>query len=188
MPRQLGYYEIACDIRSARPTEVGAYITANCVKGGGFKFSASFSLRRLASDRLQFQQSPMDGSGTGFIENYFRCQQRPSGETRWDHNGSLVSLRAEGNTRTFVYDEPRAGIAAVGVRPGTILFKGEVVDGRYFGTAHIFTPACGAFPYAVEGMALGGERVRLRGRAPRVDKSCRVIGYIDDILEFRLLR
>jgi hypothetical protein len=60
----------------------------------------------------------------------------------WLHNGSVVKLISDGETREFYYWEPRMGMRQVGVREGTLLFKGVVRDGTYSGTAYIFNLRC----------------------------------------------
>ena len=42
----------------------------------------------------------------------------------WDHNGSIMRLKAQGNQRWFYYEKPRSVLYASGVRPGTLLFNG----------------------------------------------------------------
>jgi hypothetical protein len=64
-------------------------------------------------------------------------------DTLWDHNGSLLYLRAEGTLREFHYKEPRPGMLQEGVHPSTLLFRGESDNHRYFGTAFIFSSRCG---------------------------------------------
>ena len=110
------------------------------------------------------------------------------GVTRWDHNGSIMRLEADGAQRRFVYVTPRAGMRRVGVRSGTLLFNGRR-DGRsYEGTARIFNKRCGVFTYRVQGEISDDERrVTLWGRAPRVGSDCSVRGSRDDRLEFELL-
>ena len=41
--------------------------------------------------------------------------------TIWDHNGSVMYLVANGPSREFHYQKPRAGMLEVGVRPGSLL-------------------------------------------------------------------
>jgi trypsin-like peptidase len=109
--------------------------------------------------------------------------------SHWRHNGSLLYLVAEGDSRKFFYEKPRPGIMSEGARPGSILFSGKAVDNAYAGTAYIFKRQCGEFGYEVSGPILDNYmRVILRGRAPRVDSSCKIIGYFDDELEFSLMR
>jgi hypothetical protein len=55
--------------------------------------------------------------------------------TIWDHNGSVMYLVANGPSREFHYQKPRAGMLEVGVRPGSLLFRGEIDNGQYSGTA-----------------------------------------------------
>ena len=87
------------------------------------------------------------------------------------------------------YKEPRAGMLQEGVRPDTLLFRGQSNDHRYFGTAFIFNSRCGALSYQVSGPILDNhERVLLTGRAPQVGPDCWITGYVDDILEFRLIK
>ena len=62
----------------------------------------------------------------------------------------------------------------VGVRPGSLLFRGEIDNGQYSGTAYIFTLHCGQIPFQVNGPILDNdERILLTGQAPRVGRNCR---------------
>jgi SH3-like domain-containing protein len=108
----------------------------------------------------------------------------------WDHNGSTVYLVAHGATREFHYNEPRPGMLEAGVRPGSLLFTGESIDGRYVGTAYFFNPNCGGqFPYQVSGPILDNyKRVVLKGQAPRIDDNCNIMSYFTDTLEFSFLK
>ena len=104
----------------------------------------------------------------------------------WDHNGSIVSLEASGKFRKFRYEAPKQGLIAVGVRKGTLLFEGQTDGKRYFGTAYVFKPKCGALPYQVSGPILNDSRtVEMEGQAPSVnERTCRIIGFITDKLTF----
>jgi hypothetical protein len=105
----------------------------------------------------------------------------------WDHNGSVVYLVANGESRQFFYSQPRAGMLEAGVRPDSLLFTGKSIDGRYVGMAYIFNKRCGRFGYQVSGPILDDyRRVLLRGQAPRIGPNCRIQGYITDTLEFTL--
>jgi hypothetical protein len=97
--------------------------------------------------------------------------------TRWDHNGSLVSLSATGARRQFHYESPAADLLQIGVQPGTLLFDGRRDGNKYSGTAYVFSKVCGARAYAVVGPVSPDQRaVTMYGKAPTVNSSCRVIG------------
>ncbi len=106
----------------------------------------------------------------------------------WDHNGSRMGLIASGNSRQFVYVEPRTGIMRRGVEPGTLLFDGRRDRQQYIGTARIFArPHCGVYKYNVSGPIAPDDRgITLHGQAPLVDEHCRVTGYRDYKLVFTL--
>jgi predicted aspartyl protease len=109
--------------------------------------------------------------------------------TLWSHNDSVLYLVAKGTSREFRYKEPRPGMLQVGAYPGALLFRGQSINHRYSGTAFIFHSRCGPIPYQVSGPILDGyERVLLTGQAPLVGPDCRITGYMDDALEFRLIK
>ncbi|WP_456668379.1 hypothetical protein [Bradyrhizobium sp. USDA 3240] len=107
--------------------------------------------------------------------------------TRWDHNGSVVSLSASGARRQFHYQIPAADLLQIGVQPGTLLFDGRREGDKYSGTAYVFSKMCGALPYITAGPVAPDQRaVTMYGKAPIVNSSCRVIAYRDDVLVFSL--
>lgn len=108
--------------------------------------------------------------------------------SRWDHNGSLMGLIANGAARSFVYLEPRTALVDRGVTRGTTLFEGQRTGNSYQGTAKIFRGAtCGSFTYQVSGPVSADQRmVTMFGKAPRVDPNCNIVGWIDHRLEFKL--
>jgi hypothetical protein len=107
----------------------------------------------------------------------------------WDHNGSTVYLVADGNLREFYYNQPRPGMLQAGARPGSLLFSGRSVNGRYVGTAYIFNRQCGQMSYRVSGPILDNdERVVLKGQASRFDSDCNILDSYTDTLEFSLLQ
>jgi hypothetical protein len=108
--------------------------------------------------------------------------------TRWDHNGSQVSLSAEGPRRQFHYQVPADHLLPLGVLPGTLLFDGRRNGNQYSGTAYVFSKLCGALPYAVASPVSPDQRtVTMYGKAPIVDSSCRAVEYRDDDLFFNLV-
>ncbi len=106
----------------------------------------------------------------------------------WDHNGSVMYLVTNGLFREFHYQKPRPGMLHAGARPGSVLFRGEVNNGQYSGTAYIFNPQCGPIPFEVKGSILNDEQIVLAGQAPRVGRNCRPDGSYTSNLEFRRLK
>lgn len=71
----------------------------------------------------------------------------------WDHNGSIMRMKAAGQERVFQYDRPRKVLSAAGVKPGTVLFEGRNTGDYFVGSARVFSKHCPGSPlvYAVEG-------------------------------------
>jgi hypothetical protein len=106
-----------------------------------------------------------------------------------DHNGSVMYLVANGSARQIYYQKPRTGMLEAGARSGSLLFRGEIDNGEYSGTAYIFNPHCGQIPFQVKGPALDNdERITLTGQAPRVGRDCRAYESYTSNLEFRRLK
>jgi hypothetical protein len=116
-----------------------------------------------------------------------QAQAESSGSrTLWDHNGSVMYLVEDGASREFHYSKPRLGMLDAGVRPGALLFRGEINGAQYLGTAYIFNPHCGPIPFEVKGVSLDAdERIVLTGQAPRVGRNCRTYELYTTTLEFR---
>jgi hypothetical protein len=109
--------------------------------------------------------------------------------TMWDHNGSVMYLVTNGSSREFYYQKPRQGMLDAGARPGSLLFRGEINNGQYLGTAYVFNLHCGPVPYEAKGPILNDEeRIVLTGQVPRVGQGCRAYGSHTSNLEFRRLR
>ncbi len=118
-----------------------------------------------------------------------QTQTTSAGPTIWDHNGSVVYLVANGQSREFHYQTPRAGMLDVGARPGSLLFRGEINNGQYSGTAYIFNTHCGQIPFQVKGPVLDDDkRIMLSGQAPRLGRNCRAYDSYTSNLEFRRLK
>lgn len=94
----------------------------------------------------------------------------------WMHNGSLVRLVSAGDVRTFLYETPRPGLRKIGVKRGTVLFKGKRHGQTYSGIARMFSTECAraVTEYSVEGpvsadqtrIVLSGWRELYRACAP----------------------
>jgi hypothetical protein len=116
-------------------------------------------------------------------------QSVSAGPTVWDHNGSVMYLVENGSRREFYYQKPRAGMLEVGVHPGSLLFRGEIENGQYSGTAYIFNVQCGQIPFQVTGRILDNdERIVLTGQAPRVGRNCRIHESSTSSLEFKRVK
>jgi hypothetical protein len=113
----------------------------------------------------------------------------PSSErTMWDHNGSVMHLIANGSSREFFYEKPRPGMVEAGAKTGSLLFRGELSNGQYSGTAYVFNLVCGQLPFQAKGAILDdGKRIVLTGQAPRVGRNCQAYTSYSTTLEFRLL-
>ena len=122
-------------------------------------------------------------------EEYCSSAQAQTPEsTIWDHNGSVMYLVANGSSRELYYQKPRPGMLDAGARPGSLLFRGEVNNGQYLGTAYIFNLHCGPIPFEVKGPVLDDQRIVLTGQAPRVGQNCQTYGSYTSNLEFRRLK
>jgi hypothetical protein len=98
-------------------------------------------------------------------------------------------LVENGSSREFRYQKPRPGMLEAGARPGSLLFRGQVDNGQYAGTAYIYNPHCGAIPFQVKGPVLDNdERIILTGQAPQAGRNCRIHGSYTSNLEFRRLK
>jgi hypothetical protein len=98
-------------------------------------------------------------------------------------------LIANGSSREFYYQKPRAGMLEAGAHPDALLFKGQINDGQISGTAYIFNAQCGQVPFEVKGPILdNGGRIMLTGQAPHVGRNCQAYGNYTSTLEFRLLK
>ena len=103
-------------------------------------------------------------------------------QSNWDHNGSVVTLYANGASRQFLYSVPRAGLP---VTSGTVLFNGTKSGDSYSGTAYAFSSRCGNVTYTVSGPVSADQRsVTMYGKKPRRNAACRVVDYEDDALVF----
>lgn len=102
----------------------------------------------------------------------------------WNHNGSIMRLKASGQNRWFYYERPRAGLS---VGAGTLLFNGRNNGGYYTGTARVFSKYCPGNPleYYVEGPVERNQtRVVVRGTRD-VYNRCQPTGNVKtDVLVF----
>ena len=109
----------------------------------------------------------------------------------WNHNGSLMRLKANGNQRAFYYEVPKSSITDSGVRKGTLLFDGAKSGNFYSGTARVFSKYCPGQPleYYVEGPVNSNQtRVTVTGTR-EVHDRCQPTGNMTtDTLVFTYAR
>ncbi len=136
-----------------------------------------------------FTVTPQDGIKECCTSAQAQTQTASPEPTTWDHNGSVMSLVENGSSREFRYQKPRPGMLEAGAHPGSLLFRGQVDNGQYAGTAYIYNPHCGAIPFQVKGPVLDNdERIILTGQAPQAGRNCRIHGSYTSDLEFRRLK
>jgi hypothetical protein len=109
----------------------------------------------------------------------------------WDHNGSVMRLKAKGNERWMYYEIPREVLRDAGVQEGTLLFNGRKDGNWYSGTARRFSKYCIEDPleYFVEGPARADQlQVTVIGMR-EVHKQCNPTGKLArDELIFTYIR
>lgn len=90
------------------------------------------------------------------------------------HNGSVMAVFADHATGSvsITYVEPKPSLAAIGVRPGTLLFDGAWNNGALYGRARVFNLVCGAVPYDVHGGVDPSGALVLEGPQLRVNQFC----------------
>ena len=136
-----------------------------------------------------FTVTPQDGIKECCTSAHAQTQTASPEPTIWDHNGSVMYLVENGSSREFRYQKPRPGMLEAGARPGSLLFRGQVDNGQYAGTAYIYNPHCGAIPFQIKGPVLDNdERTILSGQAPQAGRNCRIHGSYTSDLEFRRLK
>jgi hypothetical protein len=136
-----------------------------------------------------FTVTPQDGIKECCTSAHAQTQTASPEPTTWDHNGSVMYLVENGSSREFRYQKPRPGMLEAGARPDSLLFRGQVDNGQYAGTAFIYNPHCGAISFQVKGPVLDNdERIILTGQAPQAGRNCRIHGSYTSNLEFRRLK
>ncbi len=109
----------------------------------------------------------------------------------WDHSGSLMFLKADGNKRAFFYKNPRRILKAAGIRDGSLLFHGKIAGGNYLGKMRKFSRRCGTIEFPVRGIVNnnnGNIRVIFRSNVPtRNIRTCQTTGSKRKTLVFKFL-
>lgn len=105
----------------------------------------------------------------------------------YTHNGSMMTLAVAGIHASIVYHQPRAGLAGIGVTPGTVLFRGTLRSGALRGTAFTFRRGCPPAPYDVRGRISPNGTMVLEGAAPVWGAGCRIDGLSPNSPHARLV-
>lgn len=93
-----------------------------------------------------------------------------------DHNGSVMVISHVNGLIRIDYAQPRAGLADIGVLPGTPVFEGALVQGRLMGEASAFKANCPPARYDVSGTLNDQGEIVLIGPGPTRD-SCTITGF-----------
>lgn len=105
----------------------------------------------------------------------------------YDHNGSIMEVHVCDGQMTIEYDKPRSSLRKHGVRPGTVLFRGEVYSvtgaGKINGQANVFLKGCGSKSYEVNGW-MEGNTITMAGQAPVRGSNCKINKFRSDKLIF----
>lgn len=110
---------------------------------------------------------------------------RPGGSAIWVHNGSLMRLETDGDTRRFHYELPRTGMVQAGAKPGDVVLEVRRTGATYSGTAYVYSKNCGRTAYLVSGRAGTSEsRIVVEGKVPRHGDDCKPRSFWRDRLQF----
>ncbi|MCZ7861405.1 PAN domain-containing protein [Agrobacterium salinitolerans] len=101
--------------------------------------------------------------------------------SRWNHNGSVMSLHQKPNPDgtidvEIVYDLPKDQLLKVGIRSGSTLFRGTLSAGILTGRSRLTSSRCGIIEYDVQGPfdPQSSVPLYLRGAAPKRGEDCSV--------------
>jgi hypothetical protein len=106
----------------------------------------------------------------------------------YSHNGSEMIIETRGDSIHIRYEKPRAGLASVGAKPGTLLFMGRRTGDNVEGTAFVFKANCPPAAYSVRGKFNARFNLTLEGSAPHWDpNSCAIVTYTKATAQSRLV-
>jgi hypothetical protein len=102
----------------------------------------------------------------------------------WTWGGSALRLDMSGRARRFTFVGLRRGLLA---KDGDLAFDGVREGSTLSGLAFLYTENCGPIPYPVRGAVSPDEStIVLRGKKPRRDVTCALMGAADEELVFTL--
>jgi len=91
-------------------------------------------------------------------------------DTLWDHNNSKMRVVQNNNVIEIYYETPRHDLQERGVKQGTLLYRGTVMNGQISGTARAFLANCPSpIEYDISGKFTSDQLISLRGMRPLVE-------------------
>jgi hypothetical protein len=99
----------------------------------------------------------------------------------WEHNGSEVEVKVQGNGWRILYKKPRDKLVNdYGVRPGTVLFEGVQTGREVKGSAYVFrSNNARPQPYSVGGLLANNRRIVLK---PSANIACQARYCKEDLI------
>ena len=152
---------------------------------------STISIMFLLSAAFDFVQFAIADDGKNYLDEMdsrlrsleLTSTQAAPGPSRWNQNGSVVYLIADGAIRRLYYEIPLSELAAAGVKKGTLFFDGKKNGNHYIGRAYTFAAKCKPMGFPVNGDISDDEKqVTLRGKVPKLNSSCKVARYSDEAL------
>lgn len=88
-------------------------------------------------------------------------------DSLWSHNNSLMRLVETNNSIEIFYEQPRKELQERGVRPGTLLYRGAVMNGMVSGTARAYLTECkNPIEFELTGTISPQRLIALKGQRP----------------------
>ena len=106
-------------------------------------------------------------------------------DTFWDHNNSKMRIIQNNNMIEIYYELPRKDLQERGVKQGTLLYRGTIINGIISGTVRAFFNTCqNPIEYEVSGKFTSENLISLRGMRPLVDACKPITRYMEESLSF----
>jgi hypothetical protein len=108
--------------------------------------------------------------------------QAAPGESLWLHNGSIMSLKSNGDAVDLYYARPSRFMSETGAINGTPYFKGHKEGQTYQGKAYVYTRYCKGrqFGFEVTGVENAEHTsIVLKGKPPHVNIDICKTGFFD---------
>lgn len=113
------------------------------------------------------------------------CATPIKADTLWDHNNSKMRVVQTNNVIEIFYEVPRKDLLERGVKQGTLLYRGTVMNDQISGTARAFLANCPSpIEYDIGGKFSSGQLISLRGMRPLVDGCKPTARFTEENLSF----